>query len=83
MSTAMAMTRLGQVRRPRSIGIALAAVVAIVAIVGLGALVSLLPRTGLNCPHPGARVMLEVSKDLATVTQGPARSGPPPQQPAA
>ena len=31
----------------------------------------------------GARVMLEVSKDLATVTQGPARSGPPPQQPAA
>jgi N-acetylmuramoyl-L-alanine amidase len=43
----------------RSVGIALAAVVAIVGIVALGALISLLPRTGLDCPEPGARVMLD------------------------
>ena len=45
--------------RSRSVGIGLAAVVAIVGIVGLGALISLLPRTGLDCPEPGARVMLD------------------------
>jgi N-acetylmuramoyl-L-alanine amidase len=45
--------------RPRSLGIALAGVVAIIAIVGLGGLISLLPRTGLDCPEPGARVMLD------------------------
>ncbi len=45
--------------RPRSLGIALAGVVAIVVIVGLGGLISLLPRTGLHCPEPGARVMLD------------------------
>src|SRR5215212_11729633 len=42
-----------------SVGIALAGVVAIVGIVGLGALISLLPMTGLHCPEPGARVMLD------------------------
>jgi N-acetylmuramoyl-L-alanine amidase len=45
--------------RSRSVGIALAAVVAIVGIVALGALISLLPRTGLDCPEPGARVVLD------------------------
>jgi N-acetylmuramoyl-L-alanine amidase len=45
--------------RSRSVGIALAGVIAIVGIVGLGALISLLPRTGLDCPEPGARVMLD------------------------
>jgi N-acetylmuramoyl-L-alanine amidase len=45
--------------RSRSVGIALAAVVAIVGIVALGALISLLPRTGLDCPKPGARVVLD------------------------
>jgi len=45
--------------RSRSVGIALAGVIAIVVIVGLGALISLLPRTGLECPEPGARVMLD------------------------
>src|SRR5215212_6324999 len=45
--------------RSRPVGIALAGVVAIVGIVGLGALISLLPRTGLDCPQPGARVMLD------------------------
>ena len=45
--------------RSRSVGIALAAVLAIVGIVALGALISLLPRTGLDCPEPGARVMLD------------------------
>src|SRR3954453_13120870 len=45
--------------RSRSFGIALAAVVAIVGIVALGALISLLPRTGLDCPEPGARVVLD------------------------
>ena len=45
--------------RPRSIGIALASAVAIITIVVLGGLFSLLPRTGLDCPQPGARVMLD------------------------
>jgi N-acetylmuramoyl-L-alanine amidase len=45
--------------RSRSIGIALAGVIAIIGIIGLGALISLLPRTGLQCPEPGARVMLD------------------------
>ena len=45
--------------RPRSIAIVLAGAVAIIAIVVLGGLFSLLPRTGLNCPQPGARVMLD------------------------
>src|SRR5215217_2194909 len=45
--------------RSRPVGIALAGVVAIVGIVGLGALISLLPMTGLYCPEPGARVMLD------------------------
>src|SRR5215204_867866 len=43
----------------RSVVIALAGVISIVGIVGLGALISLLPRTGLECPEPGARVMLD------------------------
>lgn len=46
-------------RRPRSIAIALVSTVAIIAIVVLGGLLSLLPRTGLHCPQPGARVMLD------------------------
>jgi N-acetylmuramoyl-L-alanine amidase len=45
--------------RPRSVGIALAGAVAIITIVVLGGLLSLLPRTGLDCPQPGARVMLD------------------------
>jgi N-acetylmuramoyl-L-alanine amidase len=45
--------------RPRSLGIAFAGVVVIIAIVVLGGLLSLLPRTGLHCPQPGARVMLD------------------------
>ncbi|HKG28213.1 MAG TPA: N-acetylmuramoyl-L-alanine amidase, partial [Thermomicrobiales bacterium] len=45
--------------RPRSVGLALANVVAIAAIVVLGGLISLLPTTGLRCPEPGARVMLD------------------------
>src|SRR5215212_3949803 len=45
--------------RPRSVGIALASAVAIITIVVLGGLLSLLPRTGLDCPQPGARVMLD------------------------
>src|ERR671916_64124 len=45
--------------RPRSVGLALASVLAIGAIVVLGGLLSLLPRTGLHCPEPGARVMLD------------------------
>src|SRR5215212_7243994 len=45
--------------RPRSVGLALASVVAIAAIVVLGGLISLLPTTGLRCPEPGARVMLD------------------------
>ncbi|HEX2282525.1 MAG TPA: N-acetylmuramoyl-L-alanine amidase [Thermomicrobiales bacterium] len=46
-------------RRPRSIAIALISAVAIIAIVVLGGLLSLLPQTGLHCPHPGARVLLD------------------------
>jgi N-acetylmuramoyl-L-alanine amidase len=45
--------------RPRSVGIALAGAIAIITIVVLGGLLSLLPRTGLDCPQPGARVMLD------------------------
>src|SRR5215203_3127505 len=45
--------------RPRSVGLALASVVAIAAIVVLGGLISLLSTTGLRCPEPGARVMLD------------------------
>jgi N-acetylmuramoyl-L-alanine amidase len=45
--------------RSRSVGIALAGAVAIITIVVLGGLLSLLPRTGLDCPQPGARVMLD------------------------
>src|SRR5918995_6774316 len=45
--------------RPRSVGLALTGVLAIVGIVVLGGLLSLLPRTGLHCPEPGARVMLD------------------------
>jgi N-acetylmuramoyl-L-alanine amidase len=45
--------------RPRSVGIALAGAGAIITIVVLGGLLSLLPRTGLDCPQPGARVMLD------------------------
>jgi len=45
--------------RPRSIGVALASAIAIITIVVLGGLLSLLPRTGLDCPRPGARVMLD------------------------
>jgi N-acetylmuramoyl-L-alanine amidase len=45
--------------RPRSVGIALAGAVAIITIVVLGGLLSLLPQTGLDCPQPGARVMLD------------------------
>ena len=45
--------------RVRSVGIALAGAVAILGIVVLGGLLSLLPRTGLRCPEPGARVMLD------------------------
>jgi len=45
--------------RARPLGIALAGVVAVVAIVVLGGLLSLFPRTGLDCPQPGARVMLD------------------------
>ena len=44
--------------RPRSVVLALAGILAIGALVVLGGL-SLLPRTGLHCPHPGARVMLD------------------------
>src|SRR5688500_7265869 len=45
--------------RPRSVALALARILAIVGIVAFGALLSLLPRTGLHCPQPGARVMLD------------------------
>src|SRR5215217_9467368 len=45
--------------RPRSLGVALASAIAIITIVVLGGLLSLLPRTGLDCPEPGARVMLD------------------------
>jgi N-acetylmuramoyl-L-alanine amidase len=45
--------------RPRSVGLALTGVLAIIGIVVLGGLLSLLPRTGLHCPQPGARVMLD------------------------
>jgi N-acetylmuramoyl-L-alanine amidase len=45
--------------RPRSVGIALAGAGAIITIVVLCGLLSLLPRTGLDCPQPGARVMLD------------------------
>lgn len=45
--------------RLRSPGVALAGAVAIVVIVALGGLLSLLPRSGLDCPEPGARVMLD------------------------
>jgi N-acetylmuramoyl-L-alanine amidase len=45
--------------RPRSVGLALTSVLAVVGIVVLGGLLSLLPRTGLHCPQPGARVMLD------------------------
>jgi N-acetylmuramoyl-L-alanine amidase len=45
--------------RPRSVVLALAGILAIGALVVLGGLLSLLPRTGLHCPHPGARVMLD------------------------
>src|ERR671912_1221767 len=45
--------------RPRSVGLALTGVLAIIGIVVLGGLLSLLPRTGLHCPEPGARVMLD------------------------
>src|SRR5687767_10870294 len=51
------MRRLGD--RPRSLGIALVGILAIIGIIGLGGLLSLLPRTGLHCPKPGARVMLD------------------------
>src|SRR5215210_5410335 len=44
---------------PRSVGLALAGAVAIAAIVVLGGSISLLPTTGLHCPEPGARVMLD------------------------
>src|SRR5919112_6732445 len=44
--------------RSRSVGFAFAGV-SIVALVVLGGLLSLLPRTGLHCPEPGARVMLD------------------------
>ena len=43
--------------RPRSVVLALAGILAIAR--GAGRLLSLLPRTGLHCPHPGARVMLD------------------------
>lgn len=43
----------------QTIGIALASAIAIITIVVLGGLLSLLPRTGLDCPQPGARVMLD------------------------
>ena len=45
--------------RPRSLGLALAGILAIVGIIGLGGLLSLLPTTGLHCAQPGARVMLD------------------------
>src|SRR5688500_18127930 len=45
--------------RPRSVALALASILAIVGIIGLGGLLSLLPTTGLHCPQPGARVMLD------------------------
>src|SRR5215207_9634699 len=45
--------------RPRSVVLALAGILAIGALVVLGGLLSLLPRTGLHCPEPGARVMLD------------------------
>ena len=45
--------------RPRSVGLALTGVLAIIGIVVLGGLLSLPPRTGLHCPEPGARVMLD------------------------
>jgi hypothetical protein len=51
------MRRLGD--RPRSVGLALAGILAIGALVVLGGLLSLLPRTGLHCPQLGARVMLD------------------------
>jgi N-acetylmuramoyl-L-alanine amidase len=45
--------------RSRTVGIALAGAIAIIGIVVLGGLLSLLPRTGLHCSRPGARVMLD------------------------
>src|SRR5215213_10253514 len=45
--------------RPRSLGVVLAGAIAVVATVVLGGLLSLLPRTGLDCPQPGARVTLD------------------------
>ena len=45
--------------RRRSVGLALAGILAIGALVVLGGLLSLLPTTGLHCPQPGARVMLD------------------------
>src|SRR5918998_5198405 len=45
--------------RHRSIGIGLLSVVAVTAVVVFGALISLLPQSGLHCPAPGARVVLD------------------------
>ena len=43
----------------RSLGIGLLSVVAVAGVIVFGALISLLPKSGLHCPAPGARVVLD------------------------
>ena len=43
----------------QSLGFGLLSVIAVAAVVMVGALISLLPQSGLHCPAPGARVVLD------------------------